>query len=306
MFTVDVEMNRVFARLLTLTLTAVAISLGSVAIFVLPQRVASALEEHPQGQDRVPSDSPTKSRFLSALKAYKAQRYTAAEGELEPLVKSAPDNFEVNELLGLVYVAQDKQVEANRFLRKAVQLKPNVMEARTALATNLLALRRENEAELQFKKIVALEPQSYDANHNLGEFYIQTGKVANAIPFLKRAQEIDPAAYNNGYDLALALEHSLRQNITRQLVARFRGTSQPPGRSRGKVARVSHLCQTVRASGAYGAQRTERPQLGCGAPPASDVCARNRSVSGRNATLSTICTTAQWAGYCILWRRSTG
>src|SRR5436190_8414005 len=208
MFTVDVEMNRVFARLLTSTLTAVAISLGSVAIFVLPQRVASALEEHPQGQDRVPSDSPTKSRFLSALKAYKAQRYTAAKGELEPLVKSAPDNFEVNELLGLVYVAQDKQVEANRFLRKAVQLKPNVMEARTALATNLLALRRENEAELQFKKIVALEPHSYDANHNLGEFYIQTGKVANAIPFLKRAQEIDPAAYNNGYDLALALEQS--------------------------------------------------------------------------------------------------
>ena len=208
MFTVDVEMNRVFARLLTSTLTALAISLGSVAIFVLPQGVVAAQEEHSRGQDRVPTDSPSKSRFLSALKAYKAQRYTAAKGELEPLVKSAPDNFEVNELLGLVYVAQDKQAEANRFLAKAVQLKPNVVEARTALATNLLALRRENEAELQFKKIVALEPQSYDANHNLGEFYIQTGKVANAIPFLKRAQEIDPAAYNNGYDLALALEQS--------------------------------------------------------------------------------------------------
>src|SRR5438445_792318 len=52
------------------------------------------------------------------------------------------------------------------------------------------------------------EPPSYDANHNLGEFYIQTGKLRSAIPFLKRAQELDPSVYSNGYDLALALEQT--------------------------------------------------------------------------------------------------
>src|SRR4029077_2606953 len=112
---------------------------------------------------------------------------------------------------------------ANRFLAKAVQLNPNLTEARTVLATNLLALHRGDEAEIQFKKAVALNPHGYDANHNLGEFYIQTGKVALAIPFLKRAQEADPAAYNNGYDLALALDQTGRLDEARHQLQRLIG-----------------------------------------------------------------------------------
>lgn len=158
--------------------------------------------EHRQTKTRA------KDGFLLALKAYKTQQYAAAQRELEPLVKSAPSSFEANELLGLVYVAQEKQQEANPFLAKAVQLNPKAAEARTRLATNLLALGRVDDAEIQFKKVLQIEPQSYDANHNLGEFYIQTGKLRDAIPFLKRAQEIDPSAYNNGYDLALAQEQT--------------------------------------------------------------------------------------------------
>ena len=162
----------------------------------------------PQALHRDQSESETKRKFLSALAAYKAQQYAPAQRELELLVKSAPNSFEVNELLGLVYVAQGKQKEANPFLAKAVQLKPTVAEARTALGTNLLRLGRVDQAEGQFKRVVQMEPQSYDANHNLGEFYIQGGKLRDAISFLKRAQEIDPSAYNNGYDLALALEQT--------------------------------------------------------------------------------------------------
>jgi len=124
------------------------------------------------------------------------------------MVQVAPASFEVNELLGLVYVAQGDQANANQFLAKAVRLNPTLPEARTALATNLLALHRADEAEIQFRKAVELRPDGYDANHNLGEFYIQTGKIASAIPFLERAQQADRTVYNNGYDLALALEQS--------------------------------------------------------------------------------------------------
>lgn len=136
-------------------------------------------------------------------------------------MKSSPNSFEVNELLGLVYAAQGKQSEANRFLARAVQLKPNVVEARTTLATNLLALHRADAAEIQFKKAVQIEPQNYDANHNLGEFYIQIRKISSAIPFLKRAQEVDPAAYNNGYDLALAFEQTGQFDEARQQLGKL-------------------------------------------------------------------------------------
>ena len=194
------------------TSTRLAHAIGAwLTLFVLQSLIcAEVSQQSAPNPERRQAEDATKRRFLAALAAYKAEQYDVAQHELESLVKSAPANFEVNELLGLVYVAQGKQSDANRFLAKAVQLKPGVAEARTALATNLLALHRENDAELQFKKAVQMEPQSYDANHNLGEFYIETGKIGSAIPFLKQAQEVNPSSYNNGYDLALALEQTER------------------------------------------------------------------------------------------------
>ena len=199
-----------------------------IGILVLPFTIprpswAAGPPQSPSSTARRQTGNGAMERFLSALADYKAQQYAAAQRELEPLVKSAPNSFEVNELLGLVYVAQDKQQKANLFLARAVQLKPAAAEARTRLATNLFALGRLDQAEIQFKKVVQMEPQSYDANHNLGEFYIQTGKINTAIPFLKRAQEIDPSAYNNGYDLALALEQSGQFGEARQQLHKLVG-----------------------------------------------------------------------------------
>jgi len=200
-------MSRFFGKCVGST-RALAIGVSMLPLVFQPPSWAPASSREVPSTDRRQTESAAKDQFLSALTAYKAQQYAAAQRELEPLVKSVPNSFEVNELLGLVYVAQDKQREANRFLAKAVQLNPTVAEARTRLATNLLALGRADQAEVQFKKVVELEPPSYDANHNLGEFYIQTGKLRSAIPFLKRAQELDPSVYSNGYDLALALEQT--------------------------------------------------------------------------------------------------
>jgi tetratricopeptide (TPR) repeat protein len=221
-----------------------------IALFVVPALTSAAIPQHsaanPQGRQ---IDDATNRRFLSALDAYKAEQFAAAQHELEPLVKSAPTSFEVNELLGLVYVAQGKQSEANRFLAKAVQLKPSVAEARTALATNLLTLHRVNDAELQFKKVVQMEPKSYDANHNLGEFYIETGKIGSAIPFLKHAQEISPSAYNNGYDLALALEQTERFDEAREQLQKLI-TLQDSGELHSLLGEVEEKSRNYVASAA--------------------------------------------------------
>jgi tetratricopeptide (TPR) repeat protein len=200
-----------------------AIMLG-VLLFGVPYKASTETSQQPTPKsDHKQAQSGTNPQFLSALRAYKAQQYEAAQKQLEALVRTAPGSFETNELLGLVYVARGEQGNANRFLAKAVQLNPNLTEARTALATNLLALHRGDEAEIQFKKAVDLNPHGYDANHNLGEFYIQTGKVALAIPSLKRAQEADPAAYNNGYDLALALDQTGKLDEARHQLQRLIG-----------------------------------------------------------------------------------
>jgi tetratricopeptide (TPR) repeat protein len=226
------EMYSVVQKFRALSQSTAMSGLLLLFLFVQPRAFAATAQHNTQHPDHDRQASGMSHQFLSALKAYRAQDYPTAQRQLESLVKSTPNNFEVNELLGLVYVGEGKSQEANQFLAKAVKLRPNVAEARTALATNRLALHQADEAEIQFKKVAQLEPNSYDANHNLGEFYIQTGKIADAVPFLTRAQEIDPAAYNNGYDLALALEQTghlakarqrLQQLISERDSAELRG-----------------------------------------------------------------------------------
>jgi len=194
------------------------------AVFLLAPPRAKA---HAQSAQPIPQSNKTaedaKRQFDAALAAYREQQYAKAEHYLTSLLVSAPDSFEANELAGLVFVAEGQYRKADRYLASAVRLRPDVAEARTALATNLFRLQRNSEGEKQFRSVVESEPRSYDANHNLGEFYIQTGKLANAIPFLERAQGVNPSAYSNGYDLALAYERSGKPDEARimlqQLIA---------------------------------------------------------------------------------------
>ncbi|HUI43335.1 MAG TPA: tetratricopeptide repeat protein [Terriglobia bacterium] len=146
------------------------------------------------------------SRVQSALAHYNARQYAAAQRELEALERDVPRNFEVQELLGLVYSAQGQEAKATPRFEAAVRLQPDSGPARNNLATNLARLGKASSAEKEFKRVVELEPASYDANHNLGEFYVGKGDIAAAVPYLERAQQADPASYDNGYNLALAYE----------------------------------------------------------------------------------------------------
>jgi tetratricopeptide (TPR) repeat protein len=156
--------------------------------------------------------------FKIAVAQYEAGKYPEAAAQLEKLVREIPENFEVHELLGLVYAAESENDRANEHLEKAVRLKPDSTTAHTNLGNNLFRLGKLDLAEQQFKKAAALEPQDYEANYNLGEFYARSNKIAEAIPFLERAERINPSAYDNGYDLALAYLLAGRLSDARQLI----------------------------------------------------------------------------------------
>lgn len=149
-------------------------------------------------------DQSLDQEFQGAVAQYDSGHYAEAAAKLEALIHQVPENFEVHELLGLVYSAQSQDASANSHLKKAVRLNPNSAPARTNLAANLVRLGKLDRAGEQFKKAAELDPKNYDTNHNLGEFYVQSKKIADAVPFLERAQRISPSSYDNGYDLSLA------------------------------------------------------------------------------------------------------
>jgi tetratricopeptide (TPR) repeat protein len=156
--------------------------------------------------------------FQAAVAQYDAGHFAEAAAKLEKLLPSVPDNFEIHELLGLVYSAESQDTKANEHLEKAVRLHPNSAPARTNLAANLSRLGKLGPAEEQFRKAAQLEPENFDANHNLGEAYVRAAKIPDAAPFLEKAQRIDPSSYDNGYDLSLAYLLIGRLNEARPLV----------------------------------------------------------------------------------------
>ncbi len=60
--------------------------------------------------------------------------------------------------------------------------------------------------ESKLRAALSAAPTSFEANHRLGEFYLHAGKYRESIPLLETAAKIDPANYNNAYDLVLALQ----------------------------------------------------------------------------------------------------
>lgn len=138
----------------------------------LPQVKANSAQEESASKSNLGGEHWQRD-FQAAVSAYTAQRYADAHRKLQPLIAASPNNFEINELAGLVYVAQGEDEKANAYLARAVHLNPRAIACVTALAANLLRLHRNSEAEAQLCKAVELEPGSDEANHNLGEFYIQ-------------------------------------------------------------------------------------------------------------------------------------
>jgi len=156
--------------------------------------------------------------FQSAEAQYDAGHFVEAATQLERLLPSAPQSFEIHELLGLVYAAESEDAKAQKHLEIAVRLKPDSAVARTNLAANLTHSGKLDLAEAQLRKALALAPRDFDANHNLADFYLQSNKIADALPLLEQAQRINPSSYNNTYDLALAFFLTGKSADARQLI----------------------------------------------------------------------------------------
>ena len=157
-------------------------------------------------------------QFQVAVSHYQSGQYALAARELENLARQMAPTFEVQELLGLVYSAEKKDLEANRALQEAVRLSPDSAAARGNLAINLARLGKNREAEAEFKQAVHAAPDNFETNHIFGEFYAHEGRLDEAIIYLAKAQSLQPTSYDNGYDLSLAYEKAKRFKEARQQI----------------------------------------------------------------------------------------
>jgi tetratricopeptide (TPR) repeat protein len=61
-----------------------------------------------------------------------------------------------------------------------------------------------SSSEVSLRKAAESERENFDVNRRLGKLLVDEGKSGDALPFLERASQLNPADYENAYELALA------------------------------------------------------------------------------------------------------
>ncbi|MGO8792563.1 MAG: tetratricopeptide repeat protein [Terriglobia bacterium] len=76
------------------------------------------------------------------------------------------------------------------------------------------AAKRERELQEALRE----QPDSFDVNHQLGEFYLSVNDFKTGIPYLEKAQKLNPEDDANGYDLTVAYLEAKNPGPARSLV----------------------------------------------------------------------------------------
>lgn len=102
-----------------------------------------------------------------------------------------PDEPELHEALGQLYLDNNADDDAQRELEKALALDPSRTHA-LYLMGRLYVQKRENEKALPYlQRALRLQPDLADASSLLGTAYVRLGQFANAVPKLEKAAPLD-------------------------------------------------------------------------------------------------------------------
>jgi tetratricopeptide (TPR) repeat protein len=99
---------------------------------------------------------------------------------------------EVYAPLGHLYSANGQHAEAERQYRKALELKPELVEAQLGLASALADLQRYDEAEATYAAAQKVLPRNWMVYDKFGSYQLARGRPAEALKQYRRAAELVP------------------------------------------------------------------------------------------------------------------
>ncbi len=152
--------------------------------------------------------NPGVPQYLVSLKAVKdaISASTSTASSISPIFESeaatADSSSEASKFLdaGNVFYLSKKFEEAVQSYKKAIELKPDYVEAYSNLGSALYYLGKLPEAESVFLKALELKPDYAECYSNLGSVYNDFERFEEAEKNLKKAIELKPdfcASYNN-------------------------------------------------------------------------------------------------------------
>jgi tetratricopeptide (TPR) repeat protein len=115
-----------------------------------------------------------------------------AEKALRTALRLDPQLVEANFSLGVALLSAGQTAEAARYFRKTVELRPAYVQAHCHLGHCLAQQGKRTEAIEVFRTALRYKPYFAFAHTNLGELLAQEGKVSDARKHLELAVSLDP------------------------------------------------------------------------------------------------------------------
>jgi Flp pilus assembly protein TadD len=118
------------------------------------------------------------------------------------VVEKSPGKYRPHLNLGESYDAVRRYPEAEREFRRAIEIDPKSIPARTSLATVLQKAGRARDAEAEYRVVLRLDPDHFPAIFNLAELLWSSGRREEAAALYRRYLELAPAASGPGHSIA--------------------------------------------------------------------------------------------------------
>lgn len=147
-------------------------------------------------------EEKTRKAFGTSYELAAVQNYTGAIATLKAVYDKT--SYEINLRLGSLYSAAGMNKEAASYLSIAVNIKPNSIEPRLALATPLAAMGNMNDLVADYNAILGLDPKNTTANYRLGYIQYDLKEYGKAVNYFEKVV----ALYPSGYDALLMLAKS--------------------------------------------------------------------------------------------------
>src|SRR5262249_53310999 len=101
-----------------------------------------------------------------AMAAHSSGNLGQAQACYTALLKAVPRHHIALHFLGISYFQQNKPDRGIDFVRKALTIKPDYIEAHYNLGTALQGLGRHEDSIVHYRKVLAASPDNADAQNN--------------------------------------------------------------------------------------------------------------------------------------------
>jgi len=131
------------------------------------------------------------------------KNYSAAINDISPYYSE--DSYEINIRLGWLYYLNKNYTVSGQYYHKAVNLRPESIEAKFGYVQPLALLQTWDDVLEQYLAIIRIAPQNTQANYWAGVIYYNRKQYATAIKYFKIVVDLYPFDYDSNHMLGWAL-----------------------------------------------------------------------------------------------------